>query len=221
MAAPSGLQPRSVTIPADGVRLEGELTEPEGARGIVLFAHGSGSGRRSPRNGYVARVLQQAGLGTLLLDLLTEEEEADRRNVFDIDRLAIRLRAAANWLLETPSTRAKSLGYFGASTGAAAALRAAARDPGAVRAVVSRGGRPDLAEGDLDAVRAPTMLIVGGADRPVIPLNQFAMERLSGEREMVIVPGAGHLFEEPGALDEVARLARDWFLRYLPPGSER
>lgn len=206
-----------VTITTNGVELGGILARPEGARGIVLFAHGSGSGRHSPRNTYVARVLQQAGLGTLLFDLLEEREAADRRNVFDIELLAERLQAAAAWLESQPETSGIPRGYFGASTGAAAALRAAARAPERVGAVVSRGGRPDLAAEDLADVKAPTLLIVGGRDTPVIEMNRFAESRLRCERGLVIVPGATHLFEEPGALEEVARRARDWFLRHLAP----
>jgi putative phosphoribosyl transferase len=206
---------RAVTIPAEGVRLEGSLALPTGAPGVVLFAHGSGSGRHSPRNQSVARVLRGAGLGTLLMDLLEEREAMDRRRVFDIDLLADRLLAAAAWLRHEPETRDLSLGYFGASTGAGAALQAAARAPEGVRAVVSRGGRPDLAEPYLPAVQAPTLLIVGGLDTPVIAMNQHALALLRCEKELVIVPGATHLFEEPGTLEEVARLARDWFARHM------
>jgi putative phosphoribosyl transferase len=206
---------RRVTIPAEEARLEGVLGLPEAAKGVVLFAHGSGSGRHSPRNQFVAGVLQQAGLATLLLDLLEERESADRRNVFDIDLLADRCLHAARWLIEQPQTRALRLGYFGASTGAGAALQAAARSPEGVGAVVSRGGRPDLAAEHLRQVRAPTLLIVGGYDYPVIEMNQQALALLPGTKELVIVPGATHLFEESGTLEEVARLARDWFGQYL------
>jgi putative phosphoribosyl transferase len=195
--------------------MQGTLTIPDNAQGIVTFAHGSGSSRFSPRNRYVAEVLQQAGLATLLIDLLEEEEEVDRRNVFDIELLSSRLLSATNWLAEQPETRALRLGYFGASTGAASALVAAARQPERVAAVVSRGGRPDLAGDYLPRVKAPTLLIVGGNDDVVIQLNEEALAQLKCPREMVIIPGATHLFPEPGALEEVARLARDWFLPRL------
>jgi putative phosphoribosyl transferase len=184
---------------------------------VVAFAHGSGSGRFSPRNQFVAGVLNQAGLATLLLDLLEEEEADDRDKVFDIPLLAERLQSAAEWLSREPATSALRLGYFGASTGAGAALVAAARQPDAVSAVVSRGGRPDLAREYLPRVQAPTLLIVGGYDDVVIELNEQAHSRLRCPKELVIVPRATHLFEEPGTLEEVARLARDWFLRHLAP----
>jgi dienelactone hydrolase len=186
---------------------------------VVLFAHGSGSGRHSSRNRYVARLLNQAGLATLLIDLLTADEEAvDLQTAhlrFDIGLLAQRLVGATDWLTQQPDTRHLRIGYFGASTGAAAALVAAAERPDVVGAVVSRGGRPDLAGPALPLVRAPTLLIVGGNDVPVIGLNRAAFEQLRCEKQLVIVPGATHLFEEPGALDEVARLAREWFERHL------
>lgn len=185
--------------------------------GVVAFAHGSGSGRFSPRNQLVARVLQEAGLATLLLDLLEEEEADDRAKVFDIELLAERLQSAADWLAQEPATRTLRLGYFGASTGAGAALVAAARQPAAVGAVVSRGGRPDLAGDYLPLVQAPTLLIVGGNDHGVIELNEQALGLLRCPREIVIVPGATHLFEEPGTLEEVARLAKEWFLGHLAP----
>jgi dienelactone hydrolase len=209
-----------VQVPADRVTLEGNLSRPEQARGVVLFAHGSGSSRHSPRNRFVARALQDAGLATLLIDLLTAEEEAEDAFTghlrFNIDLLAGRLVGAIDWLRQNPDTRNLPIGLFGASTGAAAALVAAAQRPEAVTAVVSRGGRPDLAGESLQTVRAPTLLIVGGDDYPVIGLNQRALKRLgSAEKEMVIVPGASHLFEEPGKLEEVARLASDWFTRHL------
>jgi putative phosphoribosyl transferase len=214
---------RSVGVQAGDVTLEGNLTLPSGARGIVLFAHGSGSGRHSPRNRLVARVLNDAKLATLLVDLLTEEEEAiDAQTAhlrFDIGLLATRLVETTEWLVQQPETRALRVGYFGASTGAAAALVAAAeRLPEAVGAVVSRGGRPDLAGSYLPKVQAPTLLIVGGNDLQVLELNRGAAGQLRCQKQLVIVPGATHLFEEPGALDEVARLARDWFERYLRDG---
>ncbi len=215
-----GEDEKVVRIQAGPVTLEGNLHVPEGARGIVLFAHGSGSSRFSPRNRFVARVLGEAGLATLLLDLLTADEEAedaiDARLRFNIGFLAERLGAATDWLLRQPGTGRLRIGYFGSSTGAAAALVAAAERAGIVGAVVSRGGRPDLAEGDvLERVYAPTLLIVGGEDLDVIELNQSALMLLPGEKELTIVPGATHLFEEPGALDEVARLAAAWFARHL------
>ncbi len=205
----------AVQIPAGRVRLPGDLTIPEGATGTVLFAHGSGSSRFSPRNTYVARVLQDAGLGTLLFDLLTEEEAADRAKVFDIDLLSQRLMAATDWLQEQALPGGQKLGYFGASTGAAAALEAAAQAGTAVGAVVSRGGRPDLAEPYLPRVTAPTLLIVGENDPQVIELNRMAYSLLKTEKELAIVPGATHLFEEPGTLEQVAELATNWFSRYL------
>lgn len=211
---------RLVRVQAGTGRLEGDLVAPAGARGVVLFAHGSGSSRHSPRNRYVAGVLQQSGLATLLIDLLTPEEEAiDARTAhlrFDIGLLAERLVGAINWLTLEPGTAALPIGCFGASTGAGAALVAAAVRPDDVAAVVSRGGRPDLAGEALGRVHAPTLLIVGGADVPVIRLNRQALEQLTApEKELVIVPGATHLFEEPGTLEEVARLAADWFTRHL------
>ena len=193
---------------------------PLDAQGVVAFAHGSGSGRFSPRNQHVARVLQKAGLATLLLDLLEEEEADDRAKVFDIELLADRLQCAANWLRRDPDTVPLRLGYFGASTGAGAALVAAARDPTVVEAVVSRGGRPDLAGVYLTAVQAPTLLIVGGDDDVVIDLNERALRLLRRVKDLVIIPGATHLFEEPGALDEVARLAKGWFVRHLGRASD-
>jgi putative phosphoribosyl transferase len=209
---------RLVRVTAGAVTLEGNLSLPAGARGVVLFAHGSGSSRHSSRNRYVARLLNEAKLATLLIDLLTADEEAvDLRTAhlrFDIGLLAQRLVGATDWLTEQPDTRHLRIGYFGASTGAAAALVAAER-PDVVGAVVSRGGRPDLAGPALPFVRAPTLLIVGGNDFPVIEMNRAAFEQLRCEKQLVIVPGATHLFEEPGALDEVARLAREWFERHL------
>ncbi len=206
---------REVQIPVGPIRLPGNLDVPEGAQGIVLFAHGSGSSRLSPRNRYVAGVLQDAGLGTLLFDLLTEEEAADRSKVFDIDLLAQRLMAATGWLGQQALPAPANLGYFGASTGAAAALQAAALLGSQIRAVVSRGGRPDLAEPYLSRVVAPTLLIVGQYDYQVIELNRMAFSLLQTEKDLAIVPGATHLFEEPGTLEEVSRLATSWFNRYL------
>jgi putative phosphoribosyl transferase len=203
-----------VRIPSDAIRLEGTLTIPPDAIGIVLFAHGSGSSRLSPRNTFVAEALQKAGIGTLLFDLLSEDEAADRENVFDIDFLGHRLTDATRWLRSRAEYAKYPLGYFGASTGAAAALVAAARDT-SIKAVVSRGGRPDLAMRSLPRVTAPTLLIVGGDDSPVIEMNEEAFAQLRCEKQMKIVPGATHLFEEPGTLEEVVRLARDWFVRHL------
>jgi predicted phosphoribosyltransferase/dienelactone hydrolase len=204
-----------VTVETDGVRLGGNLTLPHGAAGIVVFAHGSGSSRHSPRNVAVARVLHDAGLGTLLFDLLTDGEAADRANVFDIALLARRLLGATRWLREQPGVEAMPVGYFGASTGAGAALWAAA-EPGAdIGAVVSRGGRPDLAGPRLAAVRAPTLLIVGSRDQAVLELNRDAARRLGCDHRIEVVAGASHLFEEPGTLDEAARLAAAWFGRHL------
>lgn len=213
--------PRDVLIPVPGAAepLAGILDVPSRPRGLVAFAHGSGSSRFSPRNRMVARVLGDAGLGTLLLDLLTEDEEGDRSLVFDIDFLADRLSSACRWLRRQPGCRDLPLGLFGASTGAAAAL-SAADDPSLdVAAVVSRGGRPDLATTHLAGVRAPTLLIVGGHDEAVLQLNRQAQARLEAA-SLVVVPGATHLFEEPGALDRVAALARDWFLAHLAPSVE-
>jgi len=195
--------------------LEGTLRVPLGAKGIVLFAHGSGSGRFSPRNQFVAAVLQKAGLGTLLIDLLEEEEADDREKVFDIELLAGRLQSAADWLRQEDATSELRLGLFGASTGAAAAVVAAARRPEAVGAVVSRGGRPDLAMDELTEVTAPTLLIVGGRDEVVLQLNRDALGFLRCPKKLVLIPGATHLFPEPGALEEVARLAKGWFCDHL------
>jgi len=211
--------PRPVRLEIAGDALNADLSLPPDASGLVVFAHGSGSSRHSARNRSVAEMLQQGGLATLLLDLLTEQEElTDARTAefrFDIALLADRLVGAIDWAEAHPELASLRIGLFGASTGAAAALIAAARRPGAVRAVVSRGGRPDLAERSLDAVVAPTLLIVGGRDEVVIELNGLAFERLKEPKAMEIVPGATHLFEEPGALDHVSRLATDWFQRYL------
>lgn len=208
---------REVEIPSGRRRLNGILHLPPSASGVVSFAHGSGSGRFSPRNQHVARVLQEAGLATLLLDLLEAEESEDRAKVFDIELLAERLQSAADWLSQEPATRDLRLGYFGASTGAGAALVAAARAPEAVGAVVSRGGRPDLAAAYLPDVHAPTLLIVGGNDDVVMDLNAQALRRLRCFKDMRVVPGATHLFEEPGTLEMVSRLAKEWFVRHLTP----
>jgi putative phosphoribosyl transferase len=213
------MRERPVKISSRDAILEGDLTLPGRDRGIVVFAHGSGSSRHSPRNSHVARVLQDAGLATLLMDLLTVEEEAIDIHTahlrFDIGLLSKRLVGATYWVKENDLTRHSDIGYFGASTGAAAALVAAAERQGVVKAVVSRGGRPDLAFDSLPVVRAPTLLIVGGDDEPVIGMNREAMGKMKAECKLVIVPGATHLFEEPCKLDEVAALARDWFLRHL------
>src|SRR4051794_37216656 len=216
--------PRTVRVPAGRVTLEGDLDMPPKARGVVLFAHGSGSSRHSPRNRFVAGKLQEWGLGTLLIDLLTREEEAvDVRTArlrFDIGLLAERLVGATDWLAEDPDTRGLKIGYFGASTGGGAALVAAAERPDVVGAVVSRGGRPDLAGPALLHVRAPTLLIVGGDDEPVIGMNREALEQLRSEKRLEIVAGATHLFEEPGALEVVAGLAGRWFRQHLMPAGE-
>lgn len=208
-----------VEIPAGHLRLPGELSLPVESIGLVLFAHGSGSSRLSPRNQAVARYLQTAGIATLLFDLLTEAESRDRENVFDISLLANRLLAATDWIAREPEGKVR-LGYFGASTGAGAALMAAADAPDRIHAVVSRGGRPDLAGDWLPRVQAPTLLIVGSLDRAVIQLNQEALVRLRCQRHLELVPGASHLFEEPGTLDQVSLLARDWFSHYLRPPEE-
>ncbi len=208
-------QEEVVQIPIDSVWLEGSLALPGQARGLVVFAHGSGSSRFSPRNTYVARILREAGIGTLLLDLLTEEEDAVYETRFDIDLLTDRLLLTTAWLRTQPPTQNLTIGYFGASTGAAAALKAAATAGSAIGAVVSRGGRPDLAEEALAQVQSPTLLIVGGNDEVVLQLNRHAYARLQGVKQLVVIPGATHLFEEPGTLEEVARLAAQWFTRYL------
>lgn len=222
MIAGEGKRPveeQAVRIPLDGAGVFGDLSVPRGAKGLVLFAHGSGSSRFSPRNRFVARRLQERGLATLLLDLLTAQEEQEDtgtgRYRFDVTLLADRLLRAVAWTAARDDLRGLRVGVFGASTGAAAALRAAAADPEGVAAVVSRGGRPDLAREVLPLVRAPTLLIVGGADEPVLQLNREAFRLLTCEKRLEVVPGAGHLFEEPGALDRVADLAADWFARYL------
>lgn len=210
---------RDVRVGTGSVTLDGILTIPEDARGVVVFAHGSGSSRMSPRNRFVAEVLQDHGLATLLMDLLTrEEEELDRRTGhlrFDIPMLAARMEGAVEWLDEHPETASLSIGIFGASTGAAAALIAAAARPDTVQAVVSRGGRPDLADDSLSEVRCPTLLIVGGRDHPVIEMNEEAEAKMTALVRMEIVPGATHLFEEEGALEQVADLAARWFVEHL------
>jgi len=210
-----------VRIPVDEALIEGNLAVPSGAKGVVLFAHGSGSSRFSPRNQYVAKALNNAGIATFLIDLLTkEEEEVDVYTAqfrFDVALLAHRLTGATEWLKTNPATRKLALGYFGASTGAAAALIAAAKLPKDIKAVVSRGGRPDLALDDIPKVKTPTLFIVGGNDSVVIDLNKKAMKSFSAEKKLEIVPEASHLFEEPGKLEEVAKLAIKWFSKYLLP----
>jgi putative phosphoribosyl transferase len=202
-----------VQIPSGQHQLKGTLSRPATSETVVVFAHGSGSGRFSPRNQFVAGSLQAAGIGTLLMDLLEEDEEDNREKVFDIELLAERLQSAADWLRSRPDTQNCRLGYFGASTGAAAALVAAARRPQGVAAIVSRGGRPDLAADYLPRVKAPTLLIVGGNDDVVITLNEEALALLRCPKQLIVIPGATHLFPEPGALEEVARLASEWFTR--------
>jgi putative phosphoribosyl transferase len=211
----TGVSEWDVEIQSGGVTLPSILSVPDRACGVVLFAHGSGSGRLSPRNTAVARSLQESGFATLLADLLTEREAQDRRLVFDIPLLAQRLLDCLRWVQHQRELADLPAGFFGASTGGGAALVAAAQAGEDVRAVVSRGGRPDLAGPYLEQVRCPTLLIVGGHDEPVIELNKQALSHLRGTQELIIVPGATHLFEEPGTLEEVARLAGDWFLTYL------
>jgi putative phosphoribosyl transferase len=210
---------QSVAVEAAGTRLNADVAVPDRAQAVVMFAHGAGSSRRSPRNRFVARELQHSGLATVLADLLTpREEQLDVRTAhlrFDIDLLATRVVALTDWVSEHDQTSGRPLGLFGASTGAGAALVAAAERPDLVGAIVSRGGRPDLAGDDLRRVRQPTLLIVGGRDELVIDLNRRAIDELAGDAPLAIVRGATHLFEEPGALEEVAVLARDWFVRYL------
>jgi putative phosphoribosyl transferase len=209
-----------VTIPFGGVCLHGTVGLPGDARGLVLFAHGTGSGRDSPRNRFVAHVLQEAGIATLLVDLLEEWEVQEPQKVRDIELLAERLLVCTKWLRQQPRTRSLSRGYFGSSAGAAVALQAAAMRRESVAAIVSRGGRPDLAAGQIRKVSAPTLLIVGGEDRPLIRLNEAAYAKLAGPKEMAIVPGATHLFEEPGTLEKVADLTRDWFARFFGPAAK-
>jgi putative phosphoribosyl transferase len=206
---------RPVTIPAGPASLPGTLAWPGHPSGIVLFAHGSGSGRLSPRNAMVARQLRGAGLATLLFDLLTEAEARDRGNVFDIELLADRLLLATEWIARQPETAPLAVGYFGASTGAAAALKAAAHSVTPIGAVVSRGGRPDLAMMDLNGVTAATLLLVGERDRDVLELNRQAFRRLRCTKQLVVIPRAGHLFEEPGTLGEVSEWAAEWFVHHL------
>jgi dienelactone hydrolase len=218
-SGPASTEIHPVTISAGGISLDGELVLPLEAHGIVVFAHGSGSSRHSPRNRYVARALQDGGLATLLFDLLTREEESlDQHSGqlrFDIGLLRDRILTATDWLVQHPNTRNLRPGYFGASTGAGAALVAAADRPDAIGAIVSRGGRPDLAGLALASVRAPTLLIVGGRDARVLEVNQTALAELAAEKELVIVPGATHLFQESGALERVSLLATEWFKRHL------
>lgn len=209
------IREQHIEIPAGYRRLGGILRVPQYALGVVAFAHGSGSGRFSPRNQYVAHVLNEAGLATLLLDLLEEDEADDRDMVFNIELLADRLQFATDWLGKHHETHDLRVGYFGASTGAAAALLAAAHRPRNVSAIVCRGGRPDLALDSLEYIRAPTLLVVGGNDKVVLQLNEQAFRWLRCEKHLAIVPKATHLFEEPGTLDEVAKLAKDWFLAHI------
>jgi putative phosphoribosyl transferase len=206
---------RTVKINIEKVVLEGTLVLPETAKEVVIFAHGSGSSRFSPRNNYVAGVLQQAGVGTLLFDLLTSDEDRIYEHRFDIDLLTRRLIGVTEWLTAMPETKGAAIGYFGSSTGAAAALQGAAEPGSTIKAVVSRGGRPDMAMAYLKRVLAPTLLIVGERDVRVMQLNRLALAQISGEKELTVVPGATHLFEEPGALEHVAILAKDWFVLHL------
>lgn len=212
------VEPTQVTIPTDGVTLPGDLTVPADPIGLVVFAHGSGSSRKSPRNQFVAEQLVDQDLATLLFDLLTEAEDRDRENRFDVELLTDRLLAARGWVGDREEIGALPIGYFGSSTGAAAALRAAARQPEGIEAVVSRGGRVDLAETAFNAVRAPTRLIVGGADTQVLELNRDAATRLACETDVTVVEGAGHLFEGDGELEAVADYAGEWFVEHLTRG---
>ena len=208
---------QQIHLPIDSLALEGDLVVPEGALGIVIFSHGSGSGRFSPRNNFVAKVLQEHNLATLLLDLLTPQEDEVYENRFNIDLLTDRLLLAINWVKRSPETQKLKIELFGASTGAASALRAAAFLGPQVAAIVSRGGRPDLALEVLDKIQSPVLFIVGGNDELILELNQEALEKIPAEKKLEIIPGATHLFEEPGALEEVARLAANWFKQYLNP----
>jgi putative phosphoribosyl transferase len=212
-------QEETVTVAGQAISLAGTLAIPAQAKGIVVFAHGSGSGRFSPRNRFVARSLQQGAVATLLIDLLLTDEEQDRRKVFDIDLLADRLLMGSVWLREDSRTKQLPLGYFGASTGAGAALQAAAQAPFPIAAIVSRGGRPDLAQPYLAQVTTPTLLLVGGEDHPVIELNQQAYRLLRCPKSLTIIPGATHLFEEPGTLEEVAERALSWFEKHFAPAA--
>ncbi|MDI6807256.1 MAG: dienelactone hydrolase family protein [Candidatus Aenigmarchaeota archaeon] len=205
---------KEIEIPINSIFLKGILNIPKKAKSMVIFAHGAGSSRLSPRNAYVARELNKAGIATLLFDLLTEEEDMIYENRFNVPLLTTRLIAVTKWVKTNPKTKTLAIGYFGASTGSAAALQAVAEIKG-IKAVVSRGGRPDLVLPYLPKVSTPTLLIVGELDEPVIEMNKIAYERLKAEKELVIVPGATHLFEEPGKLEKVATLARKWFLRFL------
>ncbi len=215
---------RQVQVITDAVVLQGDLSIPDGAQGIVLFAHGSGSSRKSPRNRAVAQLLHAGKFATLLLDLLTAQEEAidvrTRHYRFDIALLARRLVGASDWIRQNSLVDRLNIGLFGASTGAAAALVAASQRPDAIKAVVSRGGRPDLAGLSLAQVKTPTLMIVGANDQPVVELNKQAMTQMSAETKLTIIPGASHLFEEPGALEKVSQLARQWFERYLIPSQQ-
>lgn len=204
-----------VNIMLGSIELEGALEVPENSQGLVIFAHGSGSSRHSSRNNFVARILRENNLATFLFDLLTEQEDMTYENRFNIELLTERLVAVTRWIQKEPQIKGLNIGLFGASTGAAAALKAAARMENDIKAVVSRGGRPDLAKEDLDKVKSPTLLIVGGDDFMVIDLNKFALSKLNSEKELTIIPGATHLFEEPGALELAARHACNWFVKYL------
>lgn len=220
--AGDGKNATEISFTIGSVKLQGIFSVPSKAHGTVLFAHGSGSGRLSPRNTFVAQVLQEGGLATLLIDLLDSQEAQDRRKVFNMDLLTTRLLAAHEWLTQQAAVTNRAVGYFGASTGAGAALQAAARPTYPVAAVVSRGGRPDLAKSFLSAVKAPTLLIVGGVDHQVIALNQEALQSLTcSPKELIIIPGATHLFEEPGTLEPVARHALEWFRRFLIPPDKK
>ncbi len=207
--------PKTITIPVGSMELEGILSVPEGAKGLVIFAHGAGSSRLSPRNNFVAEILQKAGLATLLFDLLTEEEDEIYKNRFNIPLLAERLKTVTGWIRRQPDTKDLAVGYFGSSTGAAAAIIGAADLGSEIKAVVSRGGRPDLAKGALAEIQSPTLLIVGGDDTAVIGLNKEASRQMHCEKKLEIVPGATHLFEEPGTLEKAARLAAGWFTKHL------
>ncbi len=204
-----------LTIPLADVELKGDLSLPKGAKGLIIFSHGSGSSRLSPRNRAVAHALQEKGFATLLFDLLTETEDEDYEKRFDIDLLAKRLEDTTRWIMHHPNVKGLSIGYFGASTGAASAMQAAARLPGIVKAIVSRGGRPDLAMDVAEMLQAPTLLIVGSLDEPVVSMNEGAYLRLACEKQLTIVKGATHLFPEPGKLEKVAELAAEWFEQYL------